>query len=69
MNPLDEFTTKTNAVSYICMQTGYGRPSVERALKQLQEAGRIHPTTLPHATLLSRADIELIIKVLKKEIE
>ena len=69
MNPLDEYTTKTNAVSYICMQSGYGRPSVERTLKQLQEAGRIHPTVLSHATLFSRADIELVIKVLKREIE
>ncbi len=67
MNPLDEYTSKTNAVSVICLQTGYGRPRVERTIKQLTEDGRIHPLLLPQTTLYSREDIALVVKVLKGE--
>jgi len=67
MGPLEEYTTKTNAVSYICMRTGNGRPTVERALKQLTDEGRIHPAAFPHATMYSPQDIELVIRVLKGE--
>ncbi len=67
MNPPDEYMSKTNAVSVICLQTGYGRPRVERALKQLTDEGRIHPLSLPQYTLFSREDIALVVKVLKGE--
>jgi hypothetical protein len=67
MNPQDNHLTKGNAIAYIAMQVGCGRPRVERALKQLADEGRIHPATFPYAILYSPADVELVIKVLKGE--
>jgi hypothetical protein len=67
MNPQENYYTKGNAVAYIAMQVGSGRPRVERALKQLADEGRIHPMTFPYAILYSSEDVELVIKVLKGE--
>jgi hypothetical protein len=69
MKPQDGLMTKTNAISYIGLQTGYGRPFIEKAIQRLQDAGRITPTVFPHTILYTRDDVELVIKVLKGEIE
>ncbi len=63
MNPM----TKTNAISQIGLQTGKGRPVIERTMQRLQDEGRIHPIVYPHTILYSPEDIALVVKVLKGE--
>jgi hypothetical protein len=65
----EDYLAKMNAIAYISMRTGFGRPRVEKALKRLKDEGRIHPIAYPNTILYSPSDIELIIKVLKGEVE
>jgi len=69
MNPLAGYLPKMNAVAYISIQTGAGRPTVERMIHRLQDEGRITPVTtnFSRAILYSPEDIELVIRVLKGE--
>jgi hypothetical protein len=67
MKPLEDYMPKGNAIAYISMQTGYGRPTIERTMQRLQDEGRITPNKVAYVVLFSTADIELIIRVLKGE--
>jgi hypothetical protein len=66
---LENYLTKTNAIAYISMQTGYGRPIIERTMKQLQDAGRIQllSPSFARAILISKDDVEIVISVLKSQ--
>ncbi len=65
----DEYVTKTQAVSQIAQETGFGRRVIERTFDRLEAVGRIHVRKGPDARflLISRADINIIIKELKME--
>ncbi len=63
----EDYLSKMNAVAYIAIKTGVGRPTAERTLRRLQDEGRIHPVSFPNTTLYSPDDIELAIRVLKGE--
>jgi len=67
MKPLEDYMPKGNAIAYISMQTGYGRPTIERTMQRLQDDGRITPNKVAYVVLFSTADIDLIIRVLKGE--
>ncbi len=67
MKPLEDYMPKGNAIAYISMQTGYGRPTIERTMQRLQDEGRITPNKVAYVVLFSTADIDLIIRVLKGE--
>jgi hypothetical protein len=62
--------TKMSAIGYISMQTGYGRRVIERIMKELEEQGRISlERDFDHSKyVISRGDVELIIRVLRREI-
>ncbi len=65
-----DYLTKTNAVSYISMQTGYGRYIVERTLKQLEEEGKISFATGidARALFISSEHVEYVINYLKRKV-
>jgi biotin operon repressor len=65
------FVSKTQAISIIGIETGYGRRVIEKTIDNLLQQGRIRILEAPDARALriSRTDVELIIKVLKGEIE
>ncbi len=67
MEPLDNYYTKSTAVGVICAEVSVGRPAVERAFKELQEAGRITFVRPPfsHAMLISRTDVETVKQYIK----
>jgi len=64
-----ESTTKMNAIALISMATGRGRKTIEGFLKQMTDAGLIHPVKMPYANaiLYSQADIEAVIAAIKQE--
>ena len=68
MSPVDWYLPKMAAVAHIGLQTGFGRPTVERTIQRLQDEGRISPTKVANVVLFSPADVETVIKVLKGEI-
>jgi membrane-bound lytic murein transglycosylase B len=65
------FLTKTQAVSLIGMETGYGRRVIEQTLDRLVTEGRIRfILDFDRRTQrISREDVETVIKILKREIE
>ncbi len=65
------FLTKTQAVSLIGMETGYGRRVIEQTLDRLVDEGRIHfILDFDRRTQrISRADVDTVVKILKREIE
>jgi len=65
------FVGKTQAISIISLETGYGRRVIEKTMDKLAEQGRIKVDPDPdgRALRISRADVELVIKVLKGESE
>ena len=69
-NNLNNYLTKTNATGIICAAIGCSRPRAEKAMRELQDAGRITLTKVAfsHAILISREDIEVVIKYLRHEL-
>ena len=65
-----EYVSKTNAISLISVATGYGRRVVLKTLDRLVEEGRIKIIDSPRGNTLeiSRNDIDIVIKILKREI-
>jgi len=66
-----EYVNKTNAISIISMATGFGRRVVVKIMDRLADEGKIHILESPRGNTLeiSRDDIDLVIKVLKREVE
>ncbi len=66
-----EYIGKTNAISLISVATGYGRRVVVKTIDKLVEEGRIKILESPRGNTLeiSRDDIDLVIKILKREVE
>ena len=67
----EEYTSRIQAIAQVMAATGYGRRTVDRIMDKLAQEGRI---TIGldfdgRTYRISRTDIELIIKVLKREIE
>lgn len=64
----DDYLTKTIAVNYISMQSGYGRHVVEKTLNQLQDEGHITYVNGPdsRALLISREHVDYVIAFLKR---
>jgi hypothetical protein len=65
------FVSKTQAISRISVETGFGRRVIEKTMDKLEEQGRIRIIDSPdgRALRISQADVEIIIKVLNGEIE
>ncbi len=68
MSELDNYLTKTNAIGVICADAGCSRPQAEKALRELQDAGRIKviKTTFSRAFLISRADVDVVIAYIRQ---
>jgi len=71
MPDFDDYLTKTNAIGYICVAAGCGHPTAEKAVRELQAAGRITlvKPAFTHAHLLSRADMDSVIAYIRQGIE
>ncbi|HKD77355.1 MAG TPA: hypothetical protein VKB76_17755 [Ktedonobacterales bacterium] len=67
MSPVEGYLPKMAAIAFIGVQSGFGRPTVERTIQRLQDEGRIKPTKVANVLLFSPADMELVVKVLKGE--
>ncbi len=67
----DEYLSKTQAISLIMVETGFGRRVIEKMLDRLSEEGRIRfvPGFDGRSLRISRPDAETVIRVLKREIE
>lgn len=65
------YLSKTQAISLIGMETGYGRRVIEQTLERLVDAGRIRFIVDfdKRTQRISRDDVETVIKILKREIE
>ena len=65
------FVSKTQAISIISVETGFGRRVIEKMMDKLEEQGRIKIVDSPdgRALRLSRADVDLIIKALNGQVE
>jgi len=65
------FVSKTQAISLISVETGFGRRVIEKTMDKLEEQGRIKVIDSPdgRALRISRSDVDVIIKVLNGEIE
>jgi hypothetical protein len=65
------FVSKTQAISIISVETGFGRRVIEKMMDNLVQQGRIKILDSPdgRALRITRIDVELIIKVLKGDIE
>jgi hypothetical protein len=68
MTDFDDYLTKTNAIGYICVAAGCGRPTAEKALRELQAAGRITlvKPAFTHAYLITRADMDSVIAYIRQ---
>ncbi len=68
---MKQFYTKAQAIALINTETGYGRRVIEKAFDKLEAENRIKfEEGLDARSLrISRTDIELVIRVLKGEIE
>lgn len=67
----DEYVSKIQAIAQAMAATGYGRRTVERIMDKLAQEKRI---TLGldfdgRTYRIARADVELLIRVLRREIE
>ncbi len=65
------YVSKIQAISIAIAETGYGRRTIERVMDKLIQEGRI---TMGldfdgRTYRISRADVDLLIRVLKREIE
>ncbi len=67
MSPVEGYLPKMAAIAYIGVQSGFGRPTIERTIQRLQDEGRIKPTKVANVLLFSPADMDLVIRVLKGE--
>jgi hypothetical protein len=69
--PETDYLSKTQAISAIMVATGYGRRVIEKILDRLTDEKRIRfvPGFDGRTLHISRTDVELVIKVLKHEIE
>jgi hypothetical protein len=67
----DEYLSKTQAVSRIMVETGFGRRVIDKILDRLTNEGRIRfvPGFDGRSLRISHEDVALVIKVLKREIE
>jgi len=66
-----QYVSKIQAISIAIAETGYGRRTIERVMDKLTQEGRI---TIGldfdgRTYRISRADVDLLIRVLKREIE
>jgi len=68
--PLD-YVTRQDAIALIRVETGYGRRIIDNMLDKLNKEGRINiQLDFDGRTYrISRADIDLVIRILKREIE
>ncbi len=67
----EEYYSRIQAIAQVMVATGFGRRTVDKMIDKLAEDGRI---TIGldfdgRTYRISRTDIELVIKVLKREIE
>jgi hypothetical protein len=62
---------KQDAIALIRVETGYGRRVIDQMLDKLNDEGRItiHKDFDGRSLRISRDDIALVIRVLKREIE
>jgi hypothetical protein len=67
MERLDNYYTKTTAIGIVCAEAGCGRPTAEKALKELAEAGTITfvKPAFSHAQLISKDDVAKIVSHIK----
>jgi len=65
----DVFVSKSQAMSIITVETGFGRRVIEKAMDTLEQAGRIkiHIPPEGHAIRIRRGDVDVIIRYLKGE--
>jgi hypothetical protein len=65
----DVFVSKTQAISIVSVETGFGRRVIEKAMDTLEQAGRIkiHVPPEGHAIRIRRSDVDVIIRYLKGE--
>jgi hypothetical protein len=58
------FLTKTQAIAFIGVETGFGRRVIEKAMDTLLQQGRIKIFESPdsRALRISRADMDIIIR-------
>jgi hypothetical protein len=65
------FVSKTQAISIISMETGFGRRVIEKMMDKLERQGRIKILDSPdgRALRIARTDVDIITQVLKGEIE
>jgi hypothetical protein len=67
----DEYLSKTQALSLIMVETGFGRRVIEKILDRLIDEKRIRfvPGFDGRSLRISRPEVDIVIKVLKREIE
>jgi hypothetical protein len=69
MADLEDYLAKTTAIGVICAAANCSRPTAEKALWELEAAGRIKlvKASFSHSMLLSRADMDTIIAYIRQE--
>jgi hypothetical protein len=62
-----EYVTKGTAIGIICSEVGVGRPTAEKALKELQASGAVNFITAgtAHMQLIARTEVEKVVEYLK----
>ncbi len=65
----DVFVNKSQAMSIITVETGFGRRVIEKAMDALEQEGRIKVYVSPnsHSVRMRRSDVDVIIRYLKGE--
>ncbi len=67
----DGSMTKTRAINYAMLETGFGRRIIENTIDDLERKGLIKVTPHPvdkRLLVISREDIQTLIKALKGEL-
>ena len=66
-----DYMSKSQAMALITIETGYGRRTIEKAFERLEQEGRIKLSLDfdGRTYRISRADVDIVIKYLNREIE